>query len=175
MRIFDKFIRDARTEEEACVHAEAEVRGVSVAVVQLERNEERARVEEHQRIQDQQQACERNAQIKAEHQCRLTLGERFGLDVAVHIGHIVKLSGLSERGAGNGWDKATVWHVVFDESYTKGRLKRQAGDLLCKPSNTLGSRSMGVTGTAERGERHVPATEFHVTCKACLERLKSLP
>ena len=145
---------------------------------------------EEQRAQEQQQA-ERHAAEEARQEAdrqtqlqearakrdakRQQLGDALGLGVACHVGHIVKLSGLSASSAGNGWDRATVWHVVIDAPLASGRLRRSPGDLLCRSRATLGARSMGISGIDDWAYDSDPDPETTpITCRTCLERLRRL-
>ena len=91
----------------------------------LEREKSEREAAEKHRI-EQEQAREK------EFENRKALGEKLGLGVACHVGHIIKLAGLTEHSEGNGCNRATVYHLVIDEPLKKGRLSREAGDLLCR-------------------------------------------
>ena len=147
--------------------------GVSVAEQRdLERRQQSAYEEESAKREAEYRAQREEARSERDGN-RRQLGEELGLGVACHIGHVVKLSGLSARSAGNGWDGATVWHVVIDEPMASGRLRREPGDLLCRRSSTLGARTMGVTGRDDWGCDSDPDPDATpVTCKACQARLR---
>lgn len=128
---------------------------------------EEARREAERQLQRAEARAERDAK-------RQQLGEDLGLGVACHIGHIVKLSGLSASSAGNGWDRATVWHLVVDAPLASGRLRRSPGDLLCRNRGTLGARTMGISGRGDWDDdcaRDPDPEAIPITCRACLERL----
>lgn len=75
------------------------------------------------------------------------------------------LSGLTERSAGNGHYKGTVYHIQVLEDLHEGRLHRPAHSLLC----TKDSGSYGVHDTQEQTEYIASSGITHkVTCQACL-------
>lgn len=76
------------------------------------------------------------------------------------LGYKVVLSGLTEGSACNGVKRNTVLHIVLDEDYEEGRLKRHKGDFLCKASS---SKMWNETISNSRGR---------VTCKQCLSAAK---
>lgn len=143
---------------------------------------------EEQRALEQQQAewyAAEQAQLESERQLqraealaardakRRQLGEDLGLGVPCHLGHIVKLSGLSASSAGNGWDRATVRHLVIDAPLVSGRLRRSRGDLLCRSRATLGARTMGISGVDDWADDSDPDPETTpITCRSCLDRLR---
>ncbi len=129
---------------------------------------EEARREAERQLQRAEARAERDTR-------RRQLGEDLGLGVACHVGHIVKLSGLSASSAGNGWDRATVWHVVIDAPLASGRLRRSPGDLFCRSRATLGARSMGISGIDDWAYDSDPDPETTpITCRTCLERFRRL-
>lgn len=82
------------------------------------------------------------------------------------------LSGLSANSNGDGQRRNTVKHLFVQDGFTKGRLKRNAGDYLCSPSqarsggnwsNNLGRGSFALD---EEGTQPIP------TCKQCLTALE---
>ncbi|WNM19258.1 hypothetical protein [Flavobacterium capsici] len=72
------------------------------------------------------------------------------------------LSGLSEKSSGNGWKKNTVRHIYLHESFSSGRLKREAKNFLC--SQVKSKYSGNWSGTL--GENGL---EYKVNCQKCLE------
>jgi len=147
--------------------------GVSVAEQRaLERRQQSAYEEEHAKREAEHRARREEARAERDGR-RRQLGEELGLGVACHIGHVVKLSGLSARSAGNGWDNATVWHAVIDEPLASGRLRREPGDLLCRKRSTLSLGTMGISGRGDWGCGSDPDPDVTpVTCKACQDRLR---
>lgn len=123
-----------------------------VLVLELQRQEreaaERARDEERKRL------CEQ----------RLREARAFnaGLHVPVRWTPGIKdvLSGLTEHSHGNGFNAATVAHVLLQEPLAQSRLRRQAGDFLCT------ARS-GTNGKHWSGDRTL-SPDARVSCKACL-------
>jgi hypothetical protein len=110
------------------------------------------------------QACE-----KVENDFRRKFGNDIGIGASAHVGRIMKLSGLCEKSFGDGWSKGTVWHLVVDDKLCLGKLRRDAGDLLCRPRSSLGRRTMGITGTAETDELYDATWHGQaVTCPQCL-------
>ena len=90
------------------------------------------------------------------------------LDIPVdwHINHRMVLSGLSRHSNGDGANAATVWHVVLEQPLVQGRLRRNAGDLLC-------SKDVGSIGLSAGGER-LGDRSRRVTCRACLRLAERL-
>ena len=173
MNIIDTLIADlsknaSEQKHKIALEKSAEL-GISVEQWQVLEDERLAALE-IRRIE--QESCERIKQQdleKVEAEFRRVYGSRIGIDTAAHVGRIIKLSGLSEKSVGDGWSKGTVWHLVLDDSLSQGGLKREAGDLLCRPRSSLGRRTMGITGTSELGEVH--DSTWHgrsVTCAQCL-------
>jgi hypothetical protein len=68
----------------------------------------------------------------------------------------LNLSGLSERSAGNGCKRNTVFHAMVLNSFNKGRLKRDRYDFLCGASK---QKSFGWTGVAGYG--------YAIDCPKC--------
>ena len=90
----------------------------------------------------------------------------LGIPVDWHINHRMVLSGLSRHSNGDGANAATVWHVVLEQPLVRGRLRRNAGDLLC--SKDAGSIGLS-TGVEQQGDR-----SRRVTCRACLRLAERL-
>lgn len=157
---------------------EAARRGISMQALLDERQvdrDQRARAFSEQQARE---AAARARQMEAEKARREAFGASLGIAAPAHVGHIIKLGGLSERSSGNGTTRGTVWHVVLDGTLTRGRLARRAGDLLCRPASTMGHRkSMAVSGTGEWGDYLTSTGQgVAVSCAACIEimgRLKT--
>lgn len=168
---FDRILESAEQD----LKKRAEAAGVSI-------EEMRTREAFEQKKRNQQAESElkkreeRTAFLRKERDIRRNqLGSELRLNTACHIGHVVKLSGLGARSSGTGWDRATVWHIVIDGEMKSGRLTRSPGDLLCRKSNTLSGRTMGVTGRGDWEQDTDPnPNETKVTCKSCLAKLTAL-
>lgn len=148
---------------------EAELLGISVDAYRVHVQAER---EQHQALAAQQAAQANEERLKEqalEAAARQALGQSFGLGVPAFIGHIIKASGLSAKSLGDRLSAATVYHIVIDGDLSRGRLKRKAGDLLCRPSSTLGKRSMGISGISGWENRSYAS----ITCAACAKMLNS--
>lgn len=90
----------------------------------------------------------------------------LGIPVDWHINHRMVLSGLSRHSNGDGANAVTVWHVVLEQPLAQGRLRRNAGDLLCSKD----AGSIGLSASVERlGDR-----SRRVTCRACLRLAERL-
>ncbi|MFK4135953.1 hypothetical protein ACI2KR_27265 [Pseudomonas luteola] len=133
--------------------------------------------EAESKMRDEQLHEERLKKDAKEAEFRAEWGKTIGLGVSGHVGHIIKLGGLTERSDGNGITQGTVYHVVLDEALERGRLFRKEGDLLCRPASTLGrKRSLDISGTLAWGNP-LSETWWHdtpITCAACLKVLKRL-
>lgn len=167
-RAIDEIIQRGRKER-------AETLGISMGELEQIEEQERAEAERKEAEMAAQERVRRQQAAEERARLRQALGEQLGLGTPCHIGHVIKLSGLTERSAGNGWDRATVLHVVLDGPLEAGRLKRGAGDLLCRPARSLGLRSMGISGRGDwaHGEGRDPDPDSTpITCKQCLERLR---
>ena len=79
---------------------------------------------------------------------------RIQIPVAWDVAYKTVLSGLLEHSMGNGANKATVDHIRLLEPLSDGRLKREAGDLLCGTKASLWIAD---------------GNNAKVTCKACLK------
>ncbi len=71
------------------------------------------------------------------------------------------LSGLTERSNGDGYNKATVHHILLTEDLEAGRLKRRAGDFLCTSKSGSNGKDWSNQREAYSGAK--------VTCKHYLE------
>jgi hypothetical protein len=88
--------------------------------------------------------------------------------VKYHVGMKEVLSGLSANSAGNGYKQNTVIHLILDQDFQGGRMKRRAGDFFCTQSK---SRS-GADWSGTKNSPHSGlAPEPEVTCKKCLNLL----
>lgn len=153
----------------------AEAEGVTVEVMRAREKAEREALQQEQEAKDRLRRQESEKVLKARDAKRLEFGKSLGLNTPCHIGHVIKLSGLSARSAGNGWDRATVWHVVVDGNLNTGRLSRSAGDLLCRKAPSFGARTMGISGRGDWAHECDPDPEAaEITCRTCLNRIKSL-
>ena len=74
------------------------------------------------------------------------------------------LSGLSEGSWGDGTNRRTVGHVELLENFQSGRLKRKAGEFLCKSSGKRWSQETHYQWSGGDGELY----DAQVSCKACL-------
>lgn len=167
----------ASLEAEALAHdtEEAAKQGLSVeAFREARRLEEDAR-ERHIAALKKQADAEK---LKVETEYREHFGRSLGLPVAAHVGHIIRLAGLSETSMGSGTVRNTVQHVVLDADFERGRLSRKRGDLLCRSAKTVGRRkSMAISGTGDWHPSDLAEDGWHdtpVTCEACKEVLARL-
>lgn len=144
------------------------------ALLDGEREAEAKAVRQEQEREAAMRKTRKEKERAEEAERRRVFGQLMGLDCQAHIGHVMSMGGLSASSAGNGTTRATVWHVVIDSEMQKGRLKREAGDLLCRKKSTFGERTMGVTGRDD-WEASVPLWEScDVTCPRCREILERL-
>lgn len=175
MDILGSWIEEKRQEEAEQKAAEM---GISVDRARALMDEKR-RQEEERYLQDQEAQAAKDAQIRQKQRedevsRRVAFGSRMHLDCEAHIGHVMSVGGLSSGSAGNGTTRATVWHVVIDSPMAAGRLKRGAGDLLCRTKRTFGQKTMGVTG---RGDWEHSVSDWEsqaVTCPRCREILERI-
>lgn len=171
MKFLDELLDRYKEDDEKRLNEEAARRGISVEALQKEESDR----EKEAQMRAVQERKERHQKEQAR---RRHYGKSMGLGVAAHNGNILVIGGLTERSSGSGMVRNTVWHVVLDEPYQKGRLIRRPGDLLCKSASKLGRRSMGIFGAASSGPDNglddISWRESLVTCKSCLEQLKRL-
>jgi len=125
-----------------------------------ERND--AELRARQDVEDRQK---RQHQERADRETRRAAdAERWNTALSIpvdwHINHRMVLSGLTRHSNGDGVNAATVWHVVLEQPLVQGRLRRNAGDLLC--SKDVGSIGLSA-GVERQGDR-----SRRVTCRACL-------
>lgn len=82
------------------------------------------------------------------------------------------LSGLTAHSNGDSAKKNTVYHLILDEDFKSGRLKRKKGEFLCSQpksvSNWAGVRHEQTWHIDGDGNNYVPA----INCKSCLKILK---
>lgn len=157
-------------------HEEAARRGVPVEVIDAEEAAKRAEDERQQAEAHARYAQQQKARYDEQARRRKACGEKLGLGVPAHVGHIIKLGGLGERSSCTGTTRNTVLHVVLDAELHRGRLHRKQGDLLCRPARTLGRRtSLDVSGTGGFGD-YLDDWWFdkEITCAACLNFLARL-
>lgn len=161
------------------IEEEVERRALESAKAQgLTLDEYKTKVADENRASEQRQAeqadvqrREREEKLAKEMAYRADFGASLGLPVPAHVGHIIKLGGLSANSMGNGVTRGTVFHVVLGDAFHMGRLKRKKGDLLCRAATTIGrSRSMSVSGTGVYRDDELEDWwhEQAVTCTACL-------
>lgn len=77
-------------------------------------------------------------------------------------------SGLSRGSWGDGRAADTVEHLYVRETFTDGRLERDADVFLCTNDNAHIEFDGGITRRGPDGESYVPS----VTCSTCLERME---
>lgn len=97
---------------------------------------------------------------------------RYELPFKYDVGEKEVLSGLSERSWGDGRRKNTVIHLLVEEDWTQGRMKRKAGDFLC--TSLSGSNGNGWSGQNLRLRAHNGENQEYtpaVTCKQCLKMM----
>lgn len=118
---------------------------------------EELRFQEEKRVRQQQETRERE-------QIRTQPARAFNASLCVPVrwqpNYKIVLSGLSARGAGNGQNRATVYHIQLLEDLDDSRLHRKASELLC--STNTGSYGMPKSDEERTG------TTYQVTCQTCL-------
>lgn len=160
------------------IEEEVERRALESAKAQgLTLDEYKAKVADENRASEQRQSEQADAQRREREQklakemaYRADFGASLGLPVPAHVGHIIKLGGLSANSMGNGITRGTAYHVVLGDALHMGRLKRKKGDLLCRVATTIGrSRSMSVSGTGVFRDDELEDWwhNQHITCAAC--------
>lgn len=81
------------------------------------------------------------------------------------------ISGLSEASAGNGANRSTVTHIRLIDPLARGRLYRNAGDMLCSTNGHNGSFA-----DLEAGDMRIDGEgntyPAKITCKKCLQIAK---
>ena len=88
--------------------------------------------------------------------------------VKYHVGIKEVLSGLSANSAGNGYKQNTVIHLILEQDFQIGRMKRKAGDFLCtQPKSRYGADWSGTKNSPHSGLPPEP----EVTCRKCLNLL----
>lgn len=127
---------------------------------------------EKKRDQQHAKALEEREQRRRKNEKRRE-AERFWERFDIPFNHDVAIknvmSGLSRGSSGTGRNKSTVEHLYAKESFTDGRLSREAEQYVCDPSAHLSHAEYG-SGTGERrtdgeGESYIPP----VTCSQCLK------
>jgi len=86
-------------------------------------------------------------------------GENYRIPFECTTGIKLRLSGLTRGSAGTGRARDTVNHLLVKESFSEGRLSRDAGTFLCDPNGTP-------RFPVGEGEHDEPR---EVTCRACLD------
>jgi hypothetical protein len=127
-------------------------------VAQLEADEARAAAATAQRRADAEARSLAEAHERADR--NRAANAALALPFAWHPGYRVALAGCYDtvRTGGTGATKATVDHVVLEEPFAIGRLKRDAGELLCGAPPGRNGYS-GIT--------HETLADTCVTCRAC--------
>lgn len=174
----DRIVAHAEEERRLQRQKAAAERGVDVSVIIEEEKQEQERQRVEQERRNQEREAERAMLREKALVLRKDYGAKIGLSVPAHVGHIMRLAGLTENSGGNGMVSNTVWHVVVDGDMELGRLVRRKGDLLCKPAKRLGHRrSLGVSGTSSwdwDGIDDFGWESIEVNCSACKEILARL-
>lgn len=91
--------------------------------------------------------------------------------VAYHVGVKEVLSGLSASSWGDGQKRNSAIHLILDEDFESGRLKRQKREFLCSQqkqvANWSGQNDSQLYAHHGRDLKWVP----EITCKQCLKKL----
>jgi hypothetical protein len=120
----------------------------------------------------EERAKKYKAAIKKRYQDSLEFWETFTFPVKFHVEVKEVLSGLSESSSGNGQKKSSKIHLILDEDFSNGRLKRTKGDFLCsqqkKYGNWSGQNDEQYFCYIDRDTKYVPA----ITCQECLKKAK---
>ncbi|AHJ13120.1 hypothetical protein [Sulfurospirillum multivorans] len=95
---------------------------------------------------------------------RIEFWEQYNLPFKFIADIKIALSGLSESSSGNGCKSNTVRHVVLQEDYVSGSLKRKTNQYLC--SQQKGLYIPLYTDIKIEDIQHV------ITCKECLVRIE---
>jgi len=103
-------------------------------------------------LDDKQQSLNLEAEAR-------TFNDVLNIPVEWSTASKIVLSGLSSNGNGDGVNKRSVNHIHLHDKLINGRLKRDAGDLLCTANH--GSFDLTATNAASK-----------VTCTKCLELAK---
>lgn len=133
------------------------------------------RLKEHQQIADEririekEESAKRQKLLDEEKSNAWAFNAALKLPVPWSVGIKDVLSGLSERSNGDGYNRATVEHIVLEQDLVVGRLKRSKGDFLCTSASRDNGKSWsGATSSAisdGQGGTYAPK----VSCKACLK------
>lgn len=128
-----------------------------------EHDERMAREEQHR----QQGEQVRKDRLNKQRDHALALNAQINLPVPWVPAIKVVLSGLSASSWGDGTNAATVHHILLQEDFEQGRLKRKKGDFLCtSQSGSNGERYVEPKARtfADGDGLPYPAP---ITCKAC--------
>lgn len=142
-----KYNLSAQTEEDARKEKER---------LEKEKNEKR-------RLKyEQEKETEKSIRIKAE-----IANSKLFIPVKWTSGFKSVLSGLSEKGWGNGINRRSVVHILLLEDIKEGSFKRNTGSFLCTSTNgTDGKEWIDLERTSSDSEGKYVS---EITCKACLK------
>lgn len=116
----------------------------------------------------------RKAQSEQEYSDRLNayrdesiaFNNSLALPFSWRTGFKAVISGLTERSAGNGLNRASVIHIELTEDFKQGRLQRSKGDFLCSKDKGMEYTDSEIHYVDGDNQSYQPK----VTCKACLRR-----
>lgn len=116
--------------------------------------------------QAQQKKAEKERLRKIEIQAR-AFHNNLDFPVAYSVGRKSVLSGLSQNSSGDGQKKNSVHHLLLEEDFQSGRLKRSTGDFLC----TSKSGDNGKRWVNPRVDTGRSNYRPEINCKQCLKIL----
>lgn len=119
--------------------------------------------EEKRRLKDEEEKeIEKRIRRKAE-----IANSKLFIPVKWTSGFKSVLSGLSEKGWGNGINRRSVVHILLLEDIKEGSFKRNTGSFLCTSTNgTDGKEWIDLERTSSDSEGKYVS---EITCKACLK------
>ena len=107
---------------------EAKQRGITPEELDREQKAEQAKRAAAYEEQRSKEIEEQNRIFKEKTE---VLGEKLGLGIPVVPAEIIMLRQLTERSMGTGVDNRSVVHLRVLEDFSRGRLRRKKGQLLC--------------------------------------------
>lgn len=99
--------------------------------------------------------------------------QQFCFPFKYDVGEKEVLSGLSENSWGDGRRKNTVIHLLLEEDWTDGRLRRKKGDFLCTScsgsnGNSWSGQNLQIRHHDGENQQYMPK----VSCKQCLKMME---
>lgn len=101
-------------------------------------------------------------------QCKLQHDGLAALPFPYYVAVKVNMFLLTPNSNGTGTRKNTVQHIVVEEAFSKGRLKRNSNEFLCGGNSHYGLSSRKNDGLANDSTRY-GSVPYEVTCDRCLK------